>query len=174
MNPSPEPFRRELTGPEEARPVAETQFEKPRGIHSVEIRRGYCTVHVTGLEQAADRVSVLEAISKAGISLDFLKLTPGGLSFLTLSGEQDKVKAALDSKGANYAVNEGRCIVLAHAANMRDEEGLIARVVSEVIGTGVAIDHLGDMHDRVLMVMDSGDGERVAARIKERLVEADA
>ncbi|MBS1712727.1 MAG: hypothetical protein JST30_00170 [Armatimonadetes bacterium] len=171
MNPSTEPFRRELTGPEEARPVAETQFEKPRGIHRVEMRRGYCTVHVTGLEQASDRVKVLGTISGAGISIDFLKLTPGGLSFLTQTDERSKVVEALDSQGAQYAVNDGRCIVLAHAANMRDEEGLIARVVSEVIGTGVVIDHLGDMHDRVLMVMDAGDGERVAERISSRLVE---
>ena len=55
---------------------------------------------------------------------------------------------------------------------MRDEEGLIARVVSEVIGTGVRVDHLGDMHDRVLMVMDDRDADKVKVRLEETLIES--
>jgi len=173
MTTSSEPFRRELTQPDETRTVAETEFEKPRGINKVEIRRGYLTVHVTGLEDGVTerRLEVLQAMKAANISIDFLKLTQGGLSFIAQEQQLEPVSKAMDATGVTYSLKTGRCIVLAYAANMRDEEGLIARIVSEVIGTGVDVDHLGDMHDRVLLVMDADDGARVAKRIEERLVE---
>lgn len=155
--------------------VTETEFEKPRGINRVEIRRGYCTVHVKSLEGEinAARVTVLKTIADAQISIDFLKLTQGGLSFVAPESLQSEVAKVLGAAGTQFETKSGRCIVLTYAANMRDEEGLIARVVSEVIGTGVEIDHLGDMHDRVLMVMDADDGERVARHIEGRLVGGD-
>ncbi|MBS1722231.1 MAG: hypothetical protein JSS66_04405 [Armatimonadetes bacterium] len=176
MSATSEPFQRSLSVPEEAIAVTETEFEKPRGINRVEIRRGYCTAHVTGLqgEISEARVGVLKTIAEAGISIDFLKLTQGGLSFVAPEGMQEQVAQVLESAKVPFDIKGGRCIVLTFAANMRDEEGLIARVVSEVIGTGVEIDHLGDMHDRVLMVMDAGDGERVARHIEQRLVGAEA
>lgn len=174
-----EPFRRELADPAETGKVAETEFEKPRGINKVEIRNGFVTVHVSGLVTnpalpmavAEARLRVLKTIGQAGISIDFLKLTENGLSFVAPESLRDVLTQTLDSSTCDYGMKSGRCIVLAHAANMRDEEGLIARVVSEVIGTGVEIDHLGDMHDRVLLVMDENDGRKVASKIEERLIE---
>lgn len=168
------PFRRELTEATETRAIAETQFEMPRGINKVEVRPGYLTAHVTGLSPdnlAQERVAVLQQLKSAQISIDFLKLTDRGLSFCAVQSAEADLRAALDQTGYPTTIKSGRCIVLAHAANMRDEEGLIARIISEVVGTGVEIDHLGDMHDRVLLVMDSSDAEKVAARITERLVE---
>lgn len=167
-----EPFRREMALPDETRVVAETEFEKPRGINKVEIRKGYVTVHVSGLNNGnltASRLAVLQSMAKANVSIDFLKFTQNGLAFVV--PEQLAETAAQALAGVEHHLNRDRCIVLAHAANMRDEEGLIARVVSETISTGVVIDHLGDMHDRVLMVMDANDGERVARHIEDRLVE---
>lgn len=171
-----EPFRRELTDALETKAVSETEFEKPRGINKVEIRNGFVTVHITDLtpepsKVATARLAALTKIKDAGISIDFLKLTENGLSFVAPESLKDQLESVLDSAGVTAKLRSGRCIVLAHAANMRDEEGLIARVVSEVIGTGVEIDHLGDMHDRVLLVMDAGDGKKVAQRIEERLIE---
>lgn len=173
-----EPFRREMTEAGEVRSVTETEFEKPRGINKVEIRNGFVTVHITDLvdspDQAVDvaeaRLRVLGIIGKAGISIDFLKLTENGLSFVAPESLKGQLESVLEETKARFGLRSGRCIVLAHAANMRDEEGLIARVVSEVIGTGVEIDHLGDMHDRVLLVMDASDGKKVAQRIEDRLI----
>ena len=157
--------------------VSETEFEKPRGINKVEIRKGFLTVHVQGLggtdqvQTAKNRLRALQCMADARVSIDFLKLTQEGVSFVVPEQLEQDVARALADAAIACTLNKGRCIVLAHAANMRDEEGLIARVVSEVIGTGVEIDHLGDMHDRVLLVMDANDGERVAKRIQEALVE---
>lgn len=169
-----EPFRRDLAANDETRMRAETEFEKPRGINRIEIRKGFVTVHVSQLSSdtlAQERLIVLSAMADANISIDFLKLTHGGLSFVTPESLRERTMKALDQKDIQYDIKEDRCIVLTYAANMRDEEGLIAKVVSEVIGTGVEIDHLGDMHDRVLLVMDAKEADRVAKRIEERLIE---
>ena len=91
-----EPFRRELTSPDESRTVAETEFEKPRGINKVEIRRGYSTVHVTGLngvDISADRLAVLTVMADANVSIDFLKLTHEGLSFVVPETIQQRLRA---------------------------------------------------------------------------------
>jgi hypothetical protein len=52
---------------------------------------------------------------------------------------------------------------------MQDEEGLVARIISEVIASGESVDHIGDMHDRLLLVTDSKTGERLAKKLRERV-----
>lgn len=149
--------------------ISETAFEKRRGISKVEIRPGYAQVHITNLKEplAPERLRMLEAINSAQISMDFLKLTPGGLSFLVTDGRADDVHEALYSVAPSLSVQAGRSIVMVHAVNMRDEEGLIAQIVSLAIGSGAAIDHLGDMHDRLLIVAPDADAQRIADVILE-------
>ncbi|HLK14112.1 MAG TPA: hypothetical protein VKT78_04850, partial [Fimbriimonadaceae bacterium] len=64
--------------------------------------------------------------------------------------------------------------VLVHAVNMRDEEGLIARVVQEVIASGARMDHISDMHDRMLVVVHTEDAGPVKKRLEANLVEVSA
>lgn len=132
----------------------ETEFEKQRGISGVDIRTGFAQVQVSDLEGdvSQERLHVLAILRDAGISLDFLKFTPTGLSFLISETEAPKVTAALTSAKGTHQIDRGRSVVLVHAVNMRDEEGLLAEVVSAAISSGAAIDHLGDMHDRLLIV----------------------
>ena len=61
--------------------ISETDFEKQRGISRVEVRTGLTQVHVLDLSEpiSKSRLRVLDAVSSAGISLDFLKLTPNGM-----------------------------------------------------------------------------------------------
>jgi len=56
--------------------------------------------------------------------------------------------------------------VLVHAVSIRDEEGLIAGIVHTAIALGIRIDHVGDMHDRMLMVVQKEDAERLAAHVR--------
>ncbi len=106
---------------------------------------------------------MLEGVSEAGISLDFLKLTPEGVSFLVPTAAEGAVRQTLQELGARAEVKTDRSVVLVHAVNMRDEEGLISRIVAAAIGSGAEIDHLGDMHDRVLIVTTATDAERLRA-----------
>lgn len=162
------PFRRALADAAESAPVGETQFERPRGVDRVEVKPGYVSVHVD-LASPADRLPVLRSVAGQGVSIDFLKLEPNGLSFVVAAGLRDQTVAGLEAIGATFEVRDGRCVVLVHAANMRDEEGLIPRVVSEFIAAGVPMDHLGDMHDRLLVVTTEGAAQRAVASLTERL-----
>lgn len=150
-----------------------TEFEKPRGINRVEVRRGYAMVHVGGLggDVAAGRLQVLRAVAEADVSIDFVKLTHGGVSFLVSEDRAAQVEEALSLIGARYTIGADRAIVTVHAVNMRDEEGLIAGIVRKVIASGVGVDHLGDMHDRVLLVMGSDDASRTVESFRDGKIE---
>lgn len=148
-----------------------TEFEKPRGISKVEVRTGFAQVHVSRLKGNImdERLRVLKAIADVGISIDFLKITPSGLSFLVPEGAGD-VDAALSPLEVHFSVRNGRSIVLVHAVNIRDEEGLIANIVQTAIATGATIDHVSDMHDRILLVMQHADAERVEQHFRGSLL----
>jgi hypothetical protein len=53
---------------------------------------------------------------------------------------------------------------------MRDEEGLISRILLESIASGVQIDHVSDMHDRMLVVVSAEDSSKLRQRIEEKLL----
>lgn len=148
-----------------------TEFEKRRGISRVEVRHGFAQVHVSGVgpDVMPGRLSALQAVADGGISLDFLKLTPSGISFLVPADCADDVRTALEATGFDFMLHRPRSIVLVHAVNMRDEEGMIAVIVKTLIETGAPVDHVGDMHDRMLMVVHTDDAERVADRFRESL-----
>ena len=151
-----------------------TSFEKPRGVSRVEVRHGFAQVHVSGItgDLTAERLNVLAAVAEAGISLDFLKLTQSGLSFLVPQERSAEVEKCMPRLELHYTVRGGRSIVLVHAVNMRDEEGLIASIVRDTIASGARVNHIGDMHDRMLMVVDAEDADRVAAHFHTSLVGA--
>lgn len=150
----------------------ETEFEKRRGVSDVEVRGGYAQVHVSqlGSPLMATRLTVLESVGAATISIDFLKLTPSGLSFLALVDRSADIERVLHDLGVRFSVRKDRSIVLVHGVNIRDEEGLIARIVESAISSGVKVEHISDMHDRVLIVVESGEAEQLNAFLRDRLL----
>jgi aspartokinase len=171
-----EPISCEVESPRVAPAVLrETEFEKRRGVSNIEVRRGFAQVHISEISGHAmsGRLSALKAIRDAQVSIDFLKLTPSGLSFLVAEEGADAVRKALEGSGFQFTVRGGRSIVLVHAVNMRDEEGLIARIVQTVIGTKVIVDHIGDMHDRLLLVVKDEDAAKVKKRFQDSLIPAE-
>ena len=164
FSPISEPLRRDYSFGDEVPLLAgETEFEKPRGIHRVEVRPGLVRVHISQLTGglAESRRRVLAYIADAGVSIDFLKLTPTGLSFVVSESRAVGVDKCLTSFHAE------RSLLIIHAVNMRDEEGLISRVLAEVIRSGVELEHLGDSHDRLLIVVPDSEAEALAARLRD-------
>lgn len=159
-----EPLSCDIAEDTPPRPVTETVFEKRRGISNVEVRPGYTQVHVSKLENnlSQERIRVLTAVSDAGIAIDFLKLTPSGMSFLVPREKTSLVEAALELTKAQYSLRTEQSIVLVHAVNMRDEEGMIAGILRQAIQTGISVDHVTDMHDRMLLVMKETEASRFA------------
>ena len=153
-----------------------TDFEKRRGVSRVEVRDGYAQVHASRMPEPIieGRLGVLQIIAEASVSIDFLKLTPSGLSFLVQESQATTVEAALNKCEIHSSVKPGRSVVLVHAVNMRDEEGLIASIVREVIASGSRMDHISDMHDRVLVVVHTEDAARLRDWLEEHLMEAEA
>ena len=149
--------------------MRETAFEKQRGISQVDVRGGFAQVHVSRLEAplVENRLKVMRAIAEAGVSVDFLKLTPSGVSFLIAEANSDDVEGALTQIGVHYSIRKDRSVVLIHAVNMRDEEGLTARVVQQAVAGNAVVDHISDMHDRMLIVVETKYAATLASDLKE-------
>jgi len=155
--------------------TAETEFEKRRGVSQVEVRHGFAQVHVSRIQGdvMAERLNILDRVSKAGISIDFLKLTPSGMSFLVPETQGEIMDKVLEPCGDHFTVRQERSIVLVYAVNIRDEEGLIAGIVHTAITNGIRVDHIGDMHDRMLMVVKRHEADSLAKLVRETLMEAE-
>ena len=157
--------------------VNETEFEKRRGISRVEVREGYAQVHVSDLPQpiVTARLDALKVVAEAGVGLDFMKFTPDGMSFLVKEADAAKAEKCLDDrKGISVVVEKGRDVVMVHAVNMRDEEGLIASIVLQAIRSGASIGHVSDMHDRVLIVVSKDDSRKLKEQLEGSLVKVRA
>src|SRR3569832_1567586 len=129
--------------------ISETEFEKRRGISRVEVRSCYAQVYICDLGEplTSCRLTIIEAAAHAGISLDFLKLTPDGMSFLVREEQaadlENILRQGACKLGAEQVnVQKGRDVLMVHAVNMRDEEGLIASIVLQAIRSGAAIGHV--------------------------------
>lgn len=153
----------------------ETVFERPRGLSQIEILSGYAQIQISGLRTAniESLLEVLKVVSDGGVSIDFVKLTAKGFSFVCAEGSTSKVEELLQQiDGCQFSVREARSIVLAHAVGIRDEEGLIAKMVHAAIRAGAHVDHIGDMHDRLLMVVSDQDASKLKQEL-ERTVGAE-
>lgn len=150
----------------------ETQFERKRGIHSIEIRCGCTQVSVQNLNEPVEesRLAVLELVSDLGVSIDFLKLSPHEISFVVQDSDAERLRANQSQFKGQLTLHEDRSVVLVHAANIREEEGLSARILSSTLQLGDVIDHIGDMHDRLLLVVPSGNAESVKSHIHQELL----
>lgn len=151
----------------------ETVFEKRRGVSAVEIQQGYTSVHIDHLTGclAKERIKILEIIANKNISIQFLKLTLNGLAFVIQESDIPKVQDALHPYKKELIIYPSRSIVLVYAVNMRDEEGLIAEIVSIAITNQIKMNHLSDMHDRLLILTDAQQASLLAHSIKQEMME---
>lgn len=138
-----------------------TLFERPRGISEVTITQGVASVTISGLEapEAAARVRLLGLVADRGVNIDFCKLIPGGLAFVVDEAAVETVEQAL--AGTEVTLRRGRAVVMVHAANIREEEGLLASALERASRSGVELEHAGDMHDRLLLVCAAEEAERL-------------
>ena len=150
---------------------AHTEFERKLGISSVEVRPGFTQVHLSGVVEnlSTERLRILAAVAGAGVSIDFLKLTQSGISFLVSEELSAKIESVLSKTPFEYSIKGQMSIVMVHAVNMRDEEGLIAKVVQSSIESFTRVDHVSDMHNRMLLVVKSDDADSLAQHLRSQL-----
>jgi len=151
----------------------EKSFERRRGISDIVLIDGYAQAHVSNfvLPIHPSRLLVLEQVKDAQIQIQLLKLTPSGLRFLVREEAAETLKEILEKTGHDYSIRVGRSIVEIHAVNMRDEEGLIARVVASAIASGATMEHIGDMHDRLFITASDEDAKKIADYIAQEGLE---
>jgi hypothetical protein len=157
--------------PTEARKAfEETEFEKPRGISHVEVREGFVRVNVPEIpgELHRERLAILKRVRDAVVSIDFLKFTPTGMVFLAPETQANAVEQAFGGTDIEYSLSRDRSVVTIESVNMRDEEGLIARLVAEAITSPGLVEHLGDMHDRLLIVTEKSAAHELKKRLEKK------
>lgn len=165
------PFGKQLANIENL-PVAlgETDFEKARGVNKIEIRTGFASARITGLgdDVTKQRLAILNKVYDQEISLDFLKFSADGMSFVVPDYRREELIQVLENCCTSFEVKPNRAVLIVYAVNMRDEEGLVASIVSQVIEFGANIEHLGEMHDRLLMLMGMSGAEKARDGLKAR------
>ena len=150
---------------------AETAFEKARGISDIRVSINWSQVHIEHLTNPVPehRIRVLEKLKTCSIKIQLLKLNHDGLSFLIKESDREQVSALLSDW--NPAVSPEMCIISIFAVNVRDEEGLIARIIGAAISSGARLEHAADMHDRLLIAARISDADQIITSIRSGLSE---
>ena len=150
----------------------ETVFEKRRGVSALEIRQGYASVHLDHLEGhlIEERIKILEIVAGEHLSIHFLKLTLSGLAFVIQESDIVKIQDALHPYKKDLMIYPDRSMVLVYAVNMRDEEGLIAKIVSIAIANQIKMNHLSDRHDRLLILTDVRQAPLLANAVRQEMI----
>lgn len=147
----------------------QTTLETARGISSVETAGGLSLVVVSGVADDEDRKRLLEAmrvLRDADLSLDFLKIAPHGFSFVLSRKEAERAVYALCEAGFEARALHDRTVIVVNAPNIRDESGLVARIAQLVSQAGATIEHVGDMHSSVHVVVESAKAEAAVGLLR--------
>jgi carbonic anhydrase len=124
------PLAKHLSQTSDLAGLPSTNFERPRGQVEVTITSGVTQAHLAGLPDpiTSSRLDALKRIAAEGVSIDFLKFTPSGLSFVCQDDDSAAVEKALAGLQGNLELQPDRCIASIQAANMRAEEGLVQKM----------------------------------------------
>lgn len=147
-----------------------TSIETARGISNVEVSNGHALVVASGLseEDSSPRMlDALRALKDADCSIDFLKISSSGFSFIVPEAGAEAATSALRSAGFSAEALAGRAIITVRAPNIRDESGLVARIAQLVVRSGATIEQVGDMHSSVQVVVETPKAEKAAAALRD-------
>lgn len=147
-----------------------TSIETARGISDVEVSNGHALIVVSGMneEDSSQRMlEALRALKDADCSIDFLKISGSGFSFIVPELGAAAATAALCAAGFNAEALAGRSIITVRAPNIRDESGLVARIAQLVVRSGAIIEQVGDMHSSVQVVVETPKAEKAANSLRD-------
>lgn len=147
-------------------------FEAPRGVSEVEVRHGFAQIHVPVGQHdlTLKRLRALQVLAEAGISHKYLQLSQNGLSLIITEAQSPETEDALKKAGIKFELHKCRSIILVRAIGLWDESGTIASIVAAAVTAGVQVDHVGDMHDRMYLVVKGEVAEDTAAKFRDLLL----
>lgn len=147
-----------------------TSIETARGISGVEVSNGHALIVVSGMnEEDSPRrmLEALRALKDADCSIDFLKISGTGFSFIVPEGGSEAATTALRAAGFEADALAGRSIITVRAPNIRDESGLVARIAQLVVRSGATIEQVGDMHSSVQVVVETPKADKAADALRD-------
>jgi hypothetical protein len=149
-------------------------FEAPRGVTEVEVTHGFAQVQIWlgRPDLVLARIETLRLIGDAGVSHKYLQLAPDGLALIVRDAQVAQLSQVLKTAGIKFDLNEKRSMILVKAPGIWEEKGMIASIMEAAISAGVEVDHVGDMHDRMYMVVRGEVAEDTAAKFRELLLGA--
>lgn len=140
--------------PAAATPVR-APFEKERGVTSVSCTGSYAYLSVR-LSETAAQLAVYQTLAERKISVNLVKLYPGGLSFVVNAAEAATAQSALAAAGFETSVVSSVSMVSVYAAGMRSLHGVMARISVALLHAGVPIIQTGDGPDTVFCLVETG------------------
>lgn len=146
-----------------------TDFEMQLGINRVEVQTGFVQVHIgpLGLDANSARLGILKGLADAGVSHKYLKLTQNGLALVVAQDKAEVLDNVLGPFGVEFDLRCSRSLVMVYAMSLREEEGLVANVLRTVLAATNEVDHVGEMHDKVFVVVPDAVAEEVAGQIRK-------
>lgn len=130
----------------------ETVFEPQRGITKVELDEGYVQVIV----YTDDINEALDSLVEEGCSFHYLKLLSKEISFIV---DEEHNRWSLDEVIKNLS------ILKIHAANLREEDGLVAHILEIASRMDIEINHISDVHNCLTLVLDKIDAKKLCQEV---------
>lgn len=135
-------------------------FEKERGVTDVTARGAYACLLVTfpqNEDHFPQKLEVYRCLTERDLSINLVKLFPGGVTFVVNEGEAPEAARVLETAipGARAAIIPSVTMVSIYAAGMRSLSGIMARISGALVRAGVPIVQTGDGPDTVFVLVES-------------------
>jgi len=144
----------------------QTFFETQRGISAVDVTPGFSLVVVKGADSPSSFAKALHTLKDGGVSFDFLKIGKAQISFIVEEKLQQDVVDAFQAAGFPASHHRSKAVVRVSSPNIRDESGLMARIAQIVLESGATIYNVGDMHDCVMVVVQTEKSQATADALR--------
>ncbi len=138
----------------------------------MEIAAGFALVQVFGIAPAdllQKRIECMEQLASGGVSFDFLRLSTDGFSFVVPGRDAEKVDAPLNSLKVRFEKIANQSLITVSVPNLREENGLLAKIVELVATTGVQVNSIGDTHTSVLILLPADDAKSVSQLLRTHI-----
>ncbi|MBA3727100.1 MAG: hypothetical protein H0W86_11815, partial [Armatimonadetes bacterium] len=124
-------------------------------------------VVVKGADSGSSFTHALQVLKGGGFSIDFLKLGKAQFSFIVEEGAQQQVVDALEEAGFPASYHRSKAVIRVSSPNVRDESGLMARIAQIILEAGATVYNVGDMHDCVMMVVQTERSQTTVDALRE-------
>ena len=145
-------------------------FEKPRGVTSVTIQGNYAHLTVSvrpDQPRTAQEMAVLDSLVQHEISINLVKLHPGGLSFVVDAEDAARTLDALRSGDFPAEVTPHVSMVSVHAGNMRGLSGVMARIAGALLRADIPMLQSGDSPDAVFCLVPADQSGRAVQALAD-------